>query len=1094
MDLLSRARTASALRAFSCCAVVASIFAVINNADAQSRQFGAGAVVLDDAHGHSVTLVAPQGMESSYTYTFPDAQPATVLTGTNAGQMIYWDGQQWAPMNFAYFDGDAIGLGFASIPQPLPFAVTLGATTGPAMDAAMNLGDATHRFDTIFAASLVGSTEFVNLWARTGNTIAPSVSGDSISVATEGGLNLTGPASPILADGSPGETQQVLTSNGWGVTPTWQYIALPFSQITTATNNDATMTVGEGAAILTEGGTVEATQFKASGSTSDAVDLGTSEVSGILSVLNGGTGAADPASARNALGAAGSSANTDITSLSGITTPLAVGEGGTGANNATGARTSLSAARLGANSDITSLNGLTTPLAINEGGTGANTAANARASLSVAVRGVNNDITSLVGLTTALPITEGGTGASSATNARLGLGAATSGANADITSLSGLTTALPISEGGTGQTTAQASFDALSPMTTTGDVVYAGVGGAATRLPGNTALSRKFLSQTGDGTTSAAPQWNTLTNTDLASSAVTVLPGTGIAGGGTVILGDSITITNAGVTSLTGTLNQVIISAATGSVTLSTPQNISSSSTPTFAALSLTSPLTISNGGTGASSVGANLVFAGPNGSAGAPGFRSLGTADIPSLASSYIVNGTSQQSSASFNIGGSGAIGTTLQVGPSALNVSDQFGISKSGSTTLGGIGVLAGDAGLGIGSRTSGKELQLYATGAGPATIYTNGSERLRIDGSGKVGIGVSIPGELLDVRDGNLLLSNTGTASQLELQGTSSGISSFSAGAQGTTTIHYTLPTTQPSANDVLTASTVTGAGPYNVALGWSAPAVGGGSGWGLSGNSIASGDFIGTTNAQDLVLETNAIERVRVSSAGKVGIGAPAPNEALEVKDGNILLSNSGTAKQLQLQGTGSGITSFQSGAQGAANITYTLPTTQGVAGSMLQNNGSGALTWASVGQVGFGRRTENFNITSSSLQSDTSLVVTLAANATYTFTTFLTLSDPNSAGVGYAFAFNSPASSTLKWGFIDPTVGLGTNGTTRIGSGTQSSTITLSGSSEYDIWVQGIVVTTTSGPLQFRLRKVTGGTATDPVRINPNSYLQVTRVQ
>ena len=49
--------------------------------------------------------------------------------------------------------------------------------------------------------------------------------------------------------------------------------------------------------------------------------------------------------------------------LSELTTPLAVADGGTGATTAPEARTNLEAAKSGANTDITSLSGLTTPLA-----------------------------------------------------------------------------------------------------------------------------------------------------------------------------------------------------------------------------------------------------------------------------------------------------------------------------------------------------------------------------------------------------------------------------------------------------------------------------------------------------------------------------------------------------------------------------------------------------------------------------------------------------------------------------------------------------------------------------------------------------------
>lgn len=60
---------------------------------------------------------------------------------------------------------------------------------------------------------------------------------------------------------------------------------------------------------------------------------------------------------------------------SGDTIPVAAG--GTGATTQSGARTALSAAASGANSDITSLTGLTTALSVAQGGTGATTLAGA---------------------------------------------------------------------------------------------------------------------------------------------------------------------------------------------------------------------------------------------------------------------------------------------------------------------------------------------------------------------------------------------------------------------------------------------------------------------------------------------------------------------------------------------------------------------------------------------------------------------------------------------------------------------------------------------------------------------------------------------
>lgn len=57
-----------------------------------------------------------------------------------------------------------------------------------------------------------------------------------------------------------------------------------------------------------------------------------------------------------------------------------------------------------------------------------------------------------------------------------------------------------------------------------------------------------------------------------------------------------------GVTQIFGTAHQIIASNPTGNVTLSTPQNIDTTSSPTFANLTLSNPLPVASGGTGQSS------------------------------------------------------------------------------------------------------------------------------------------------------------------------------------------------------------------------------------------------------------------------------------------------------------------------------------------------------------------------------------------------------------------------------------------------------------------------------------------------------------
>ena len=76
-----------------------------------------------------------------------------------------------------------------------------------------------------------------------------------------------------------------------------------------------------------------------------------------------------------------------------------------------------------------------------------------------------------------------------------------------------------------------------------------------------------------------------LTGSDGTTDTVKFASGTGITVSQTNA--NEIAITNAGVTSITGTANQVIASASTGAITLSLPQNINTGASPTFAGATL---------------------------------------------------------------------------------------------------------------------------------------------------------------------------------------------------------------------------------------------------------------------------------------------------------------------------------------------------------------------------------------------------------------------------------------------------------------------------------------------------------------------------
>jgi hypothetical protein len=182
-------------------------------------------------------------------------------------------------------------------------------------------------------------------------------------------------------------------------------------------------------------------------------------------------------------------ANSDITSLSGLTTALSVAQGGTGATTAANARTNL---------------GLGTAATVNTGTSGGTipllNAANTWALLQTfTVRPTFNGATpwDSANLTSSAPlaVANGGTGSSSAAAARTALSAAVNGANGDITSLTGLTTALSIAQGGTGSNNAAAAVQALGatakPNVSAGTVGFvqgatSAAGGAYTLPSGGT--------------------------------------------------------------------------------------------------------------------------------------------------------------------------------------------------------------------------------------------------------------------------------------------------------------------------------------------------------------------------------------------------------------------------------------------------------------------------------------------------------------------------------------------------------------------------------------------------------------------------------
>ena len=91
---------------------------------------------------------------------------------------------------------------------------------------------------------------------------------------------------------------------------------------------------------------------------------------------------------------------------------------------------------------------------------------------------------------------------------------------------------------------------------------------------------------------------------------------------------------------------------ATSNSTLSSLPNLTNVGTITTGTWSGTT-IAVASGGTGTGTTTANYVFAGPNGSSGAPNFRTLNIADIPDLSSRYISNNGTADFSSDITVSG---------------------------------------------------------------------------------------------------------------------------------------------------------------------------------------------------------------------------------------------------------------------------------------------------------------------------------------------------------------------------------------------------------------------------------------------------------
>jgi hypothetical protein len=233
----------------------------------------------------------------------------------------------------------------------------------------------------------------------------------------------------------------------------------------------------------------------------------------------------------------------------------------------------------------------------------------------------------------------------------------------------------------------------------------------------------------------------TVTSVGGSSGAITVGSGLNVSGN---------SLSNTGVISLAGTANQVNVSAASGNITVSLPQSIAATSSPTFAGMTLGGALTINSGG---ANITGNLNVSGQ--------YQISGT-QISSSALSNDNNLAKLNGSQTFT--GNNTFGGTLSV--------------TSGATTLGGTLGVTGLATFGGGLSVTGSNP--FSTGTGVVTLGSLGAGLVQSNASGLLSSGAvdrnssTFFSNTLSVANGGTGVNGSSAANGALLIGNGSGFS--------------------------------------------------------------------------------------------------------------------------------------------------------------------------------------------------------------------------------------------------------------------------------------------------------------------------------
>ncbi len=302
------------------------------------------------------------------------------------------------------------------------------------------------------------------------------------------------------------------------------------------------------------------------------------------------------------------------------------------------------------------------------------------------------------------------------------------------------------------------------------------------------------------------------------------------------------------------------------------PSTASAPSTSSGAFGGLFSSSTITNG----VALGASSVYCAFNSTVTING--SANTNTIRANDGIVVVDNSSGGITHSTLVGSYGSIRTNSTSNSTTITdgaaIRSNFVLNSTSSVVTNGYGILIENPTLGGGvpntaiGTYNGVHVQNLTAGTTKRAFLYDGTGTnvpVAITSAGQVGIGRKDPTQALEVYNGNVLISNnTNTAGLLELTEPSASGSNFTAlrARAQAADITYDLPNTQPSTNQVLTATAISGAGPYTVTLDWQNG--GASSGWSLTGNAATTPgtNYLGTTDNQAFeihVFETDGVNK-------------------------------------------------------------------------------------------------------------------------------------------------------------------------------------------------------------------------------------------